>query len=348
MSEARRASAPGEGVTIDLVTVVFVAELPLLALQARSIARYADAATLGAILVIVNDPDEAACRRGVERLRGEYGKFAGRLRVVVPDELLRPPRGLPDRLRSLWVSRWRARVKAPLGRSRTNPRGWAGNNGWSMQQAFKLLSVHVATATHLVFLDAKNHFLHPVSAGHFVARDGRARTRAVRPEEKQRGWIEDSFAALALPPPPPERAPPTVTPVAIERAVLARCVARLSERLGPLELFFALRRNGATEFMLMFAAVDEGEGRWWQVFADGLPASLTVFRRLDGAGRDRADMLEAVRGIRRGSVVLMGVHRTQLERLDEAVREELLALWLERGLLADAAEFERLFPVARH
>ena len=347
-----KASAPadvrpsGAPATIDLVTVVFSAELPLLVLQARSIARHVAAEALGAIVLILNDPDEAACRRALERLRGEYGRFADRVRIVSPSTLLERPEGLRARLRAAWTAGGRTRAKAlfPRRRRRGNPAGWRGNNGWSMQQAFKLLCAPLCSADHVVFLDAKNHFLRTADATHFVAADGRARTRALAPDEKQRSWVEASFAALGLPPPPPGKVPPTVTPFAIERVVLAECAARLTRRLGPLESFFALRRGRATEFMLLYAALDGGEGRWWRLFADGLPASVTVFRPPEAGDPGDAAMLEAVRALRRRPALIAGVHRTRLVRLDGEVRRELLGLWTAHGLVADAADLENLFP----
>ena len=53
-------------------------------------------------------------------------------------------------------------------------------------------------------------------------------------------------------------------------------VGALEDRLGPLEVFFSLRKGRATEFMLMFAAIDEGRGLWWERFVEGLPDSATI------------------------------------------------------------------------
>ena len=331
------AHADAHAATLDLVTVVFAAELPLLVLQARSIARYAEADALGEIVVIANEADEAAGCAAIEALRGEYGRFAGRLRVVAPSSLLEAPSGAFARLEARWVSRWRARRRA-LFRRGTNPTGWGGNSGWAMQQAFKLLSVRVCRSSHVVFLDAKNHFLRPLEASLFVDERGRARSRALDPDERQRGWIAASFAALGLSCPPPERAPPSVTPFAIERDRLAEAVERLSRRLGALERFFALRRRGATEFMLLFAALDEGRGRWWTLFGEGLPVSVTVF-----GSADRDTLLDTLRTLARHPAPLAGVHRRHLERPDPELREALLALWSGHGLLASADEFDRLF-----
>ena len=339
----QRANNP---VSIDLVNVVFRVELPLLLLQARSIARYFDAESLNEIIVILNDPDEARCHREVEAMRTEYGHFADRLRIVSPSALLDTPDSVYTRLRASWVAGGRTRFKALFGRSpsRGNPKGWCGNNGWSMQQAFKLLSARVCTGTHIVFLDAKNHFLKPVDATRFVARDGRARSRKLRPDVKQREWIEASFAAIGLPMPLADEAPPTVTPFSIERCLLADCIQKLTEQLGPLECFFALRRGKATEFMLIYAALDRGEGHWKRLFADALPTSTTVFRPPESGDPDDTTLLETVKALRVQPTLLSGIHRTRLQKLKCEARYELSELWIDHGLISDPDEFDRLFP----
>ena len=96
--------------------------------------------------------------------------------------------------------------------------------------------------------------------------------------------------------------------------------------------------------MLLYAALDRGEGRWWDLFADGLPASTTVFRPPPEGDPGDAAMLATVRQLRRRSTLLAGIHRTRLERLEGDARRELLALWTAHGLVADADELERLFP----
>lgn len=333
---------------LDLVTVVFTAELSLLALQARSIARYMHAGSLASIIVVINDPHEAACRAAVEALRSEYGEFAERLHIVDAASLLNRSHRLIHRIEAAFVARWRGRIRRLAGRRRIkNTAGWRDNNGWSMQQAFKLLSVQACRGTHVVFLDAKNHFLSPVDAGTFVASDGRPRSRTVVPDARQLRWVKGSFAKLGLSVPTgpaspvsPSLVPPSVTPVVMARETLASAVATLESNLGPLECFFALHRGTATEFMLLFAVVDQGVGHWWQLHAEGLPVSLTAF-----GSADPQAVRAAIDTARRDDVTLMGIHRRLLDRLDADVRAALLALWRERGLVADEHDFDRLFPV---
>ncbi len=336
--------------SIAIVNVVFRAELPLLVLQARSIARHFDPDVLSEIVVIINDPDEDRCHREIEAMRSEYGCFTNHLQIVNPSALLSEPKRLGDRLHALWVGGGRTRLKAMFrhrrrhGNRSGNPKGWAGNNGWSMQQAFKLLCARVCTSTHIVFLDAKNHFLLPAHAEYFIAADGRARTRSLLPDDKQQTWIEASFKAVGLPAPSSKSAPPTVTPFVIERHLLMDCCRELEEQLGPLENFFATRRGQATEFMLMYAMLDKGEGRWWELHAGGLPASLTIFRPSDPQHPDYTEILEAVKSLRHQPTLIAGIHRTWMVQLQYEPRKALLDFWIDQRLILDKEEFDQLFP----
>ncbi|ARC88702.1 DUF6492 family protein [Rhodovulum sp. MB263] len=324
---------------LDIVTVVFSGELALLRLQARSIAREFDPAALGEIFVIINDHEEAACVAAVEAMRADYGPFADRLKVVRPDTLLSVCPTLGARLERFYLTHLRG-----VGRKlRGAGGGWRRNGGWGMQQVFKLLAARLGSSPYLLVLDAKNQFVAPVTGSDFVADDGRPRSRAVETAEKQQGWIRASFAKLALPEPASlATAPPTITPVVFAREHLRSALALIEEKLGPIELFFARRRGKATEFMLVYAALDQGRGRWWELHAEGLPASFSLFS-VSGIGQIEALIADA----RRGDCKLIGIHRRLLSALNEATndtaRKELVAFWRERDLIRSDSEIEAVF-----
>jgi hypothetical protein len=211
-----------------------------------------------------------------------------------------------------------------------------------MQQAQKLLAANIVGGSHVLILDAKNFFIAPVGADTFVAADGRARTRHARvvPGHRQT-WMQASFRALGMKAPDIHVSPPTVTPVVVEREVMRRAVADLEARLGPLEAFFALHRGHATEFMLLFAAVDRGTGAWWKIFAEGLPASQTAF-----ASFTDAKLTRIMARARAGRSPIMGLHRKVMSSVGEAARAEIFALWLDLGLFDSCDEAQNLFPKA--
>jgi hypothetical protein len=326
---------------IDVVTVVFGEELPLLALQARSIARFFDPAAVARILVVVNDVHEDACVAAVEAMRPLYGPFADRLEVVRPDALASPrPVGAVRGAARWYVRHGRGPLMRRLPRRDRLASGWRGNPGWSMQQAQKLLVVNAVCARYALILDAKNFLVTPVGRATFVAEDGRARTRRVRVADLQRGWLEASFRAFGLAGPVPAEAPPTTTPVVFERSLMREGVDALEERLGPLEVFFSLRKGRATEFMLMFAAIDRGLGRWWERFAPGLPDSATIYAK----GDDRAVLALLAAA---PDLPLMGLHRRVLRRIGDETRAALAGFWVRLGLFETLDEAGALLAEAK-
>ncbi|KGB82358.1 hypothetical protein JT55_08215 [Rhodovulum sp. NI22] len=328
---------------LDIVTVVFRGELPLLVLQARSLARFFDADAIGGIHVIVNDRAEADCVRAVEALRGEYGALAPLLRVVRPAELRDPTRreSAGQRAERWVVNNVRGRLRNLLPQRKRLASGWRGNSGWAMQQAFKLMSARVLSAPNVLILDAKNHFIGQAGAANFIDEMGRPRSRAVAQVPMQGRWIEASFGCLGYPSPPSNRpVPPSVTPVVLGRRRLLGAVAAMEQKIGPLDLFFAHKRGETTEFMLLFAEIDKGQGLWAQEFGDGLPVSLTAF-----SSSDDAYLGELLQAARDGRSPLMGVHRRRITSTAEDLRSALFGFWQDRGLIRDAAEARALFNV---
>jgi hypothetical protein len=321
---------------LDVVTVVYGRELGLLRLQARSIARFLEPDGIGRVVVIVNDADEAAVAARVEAMRGDWGRFAGRLEVVLPDALfgLRPAacgaRGLRQRCR-LWLARHRRLY--PFGVKS----GWRGNRGWSVQQALKLAVARWGDSRFVLLLDAKNHFVREVGVGCFVGPDGRAKSYREPPIDKFRGWIVGSCRLLGVAAPPrAEPAPPTITPFVVARAVLLGALEALERRAGPAEAFFARARSSESEFMLIYAFACGLPGGWEAAFADGLVPPATVFRDSDAATIDR----ELGRA-ERGEAEVFSLHSARIRGLTPAERARIAALWRSRGLPVEA-----VFPAA--
>lgn len=109
---------------LDIITVVFQEELPILKLQAKSIELYCQHIDLGKIIVVVNDD-------GLDISKIDHswwGNFSERVVVVH---------------RSAW------RVEYI-------------ENGWISQQLLKLLATGVGTSKWSIVLDAKTIFVKPV------------------------------------------------------------------------------------------------------------------------------------------------------------------------------------------
>lgn len=322
----------GEGEErIDFATVVFQGEIPLLRLQARSIARFLDPRGVGRIFVIVNDRAQEACVESVRALLPDYGALAPRVEIVTPEQLsaLRParfgPRGLLGRIRAAFTeNRWRY----PFGVKG----GWRGNRGWAVQQAFKLAIARRATGAHLVILDAKNHFIRPVFRATFVAPDGRARTRLAVPSPKHRRWKALSSRRLGLEPRGlDDPALPTLTPFVVPREGLLASLEALEAQVGPVESFFARKRTEESEFAVINAVLSSRPGGLAAAFAPGLPPAANLRPRLNDAKTEAT-----LAAVERGEADMLSVHKRRLGRLSPPQRARLEAIWSKAGL--DATE----------
>ena len=124
---------------ITLVTVVHSTDLPLLALQARSIARFGRNVGIEAIHIFVNDRDAAAVMDQVRHLIPHYGALSERVRVFSGSDVFENAAGRTG-MRALFHHFISQRPILQL----INRGGWKGNDGWRLQQAFKLASARVA------------------------------------------------------------------------------------------------------------------------------------------------------------------------------------------------------------
>lgn len=316
---------------LDLVTVVYGAEIVLLQLQARSIARFLDPAGIGEILVVVNDRDQAGCVERVRAILPDYGALADRVRILRPEDLfvLRParlgPRGIWDRARAAFTA---YRRFYPLGVKG----GWRGNRGWAVQQALKLLAARCGSGANVLILDAKNHFVRPVSVASFVAPDGRSLARLAPPNPKHLRWNRFSFRRMGLPEPGPDDISlPTITPIVAPRAGLVAAVDAIEARIGPAETFFARKRTEESEFALINAFLASRPGGLLASFAPGLIPAATLW-----PGKDDAEIEGLLASVERGEVDVLSVHKRRLGKLSPQHLARLRAIWDAAGL--DASE----------
>lgn len=336
--------APGSA-RIDIVTVVFAGELSLLRLQARSFARFMPEALVGKIIVIVNDRKERHLEGMIRSILAEYGVHERKVEIVRPDELCTWQQDpiFVKRLEGVLVTRVLPifeRLKSAIGRSGSGL-GWRGISGWRMQQAFKLMAARRCVSQYVLIFDAKNHLIAPVSASTFIERDGRPRSRVAVLMPYQESWLMGSFSRLRIRPSLPLEVPPTVTPCVLRREDLSNALTRIEDRLGPLELFFAWRKRKESEFMLLFAILDEGQGHWWRLFSKGLPPPLTAFGSYDSA--KTGNVLARAKS---HASPFLGLHRAQISKNPEMLAE-FQRFWVEIGLCKDLNEAERIVPGPR-
>lgn len=320
-----------ETTKIDLVTVVFSAELPLLRIQARSIARFMKPQDLGRILIVVNDRFENDTLKAIEALKHEYGDFANRVSILRPDEIFRWHTGPRSLLNSLKATYTRNRAKIPGERQN----GWRRHRGWQLQQAIKLASVRAATSDYMVILDAKNHFFAPIDRTDFISDTGKPLTYYEKIGDWQKRWFRDACKIIGLDPKVAreDEYMPSMTPFVVRRSFLKDVLDAAESSAAPIQVLFGTKRDEVTEFALVFAHCLKVHGSIEGEFQLGLnPAAFTI--RDPEQGRSNL----AIREIETGAKKVFGLHIGSTPHLSREERERICALWVEHGLAKSPKE----------
>jgi hypothetical protein len=286
-------SAPG----FTFVTVAHGADEPFLLLQARSLARHLDAGLAREIVVVEN------AERGREpgwrdRLAGEYGYLARRVRFVAAPDVAAVP---------------------------------GAASGWVSQQILKLAAACVVATDRYVVLDAKNHLLRPLRRSWLEAGDGRLLSALVDYRAHPlRDRLRDTLAYFGLPPEPHLRAfLPSTTPFALSTNTVRELVGAVEAREGAaFPSVFARRGESLTEFFLLGAYIVATRGR--------LDADYDLTgTRCETVWPEHGER-EALRAIARTEdqrLPFFAVHRRALPKLAEPARRAIEDLWRRHGLI---------------
>jgi hypothetical protein len=288
---------------LSLVTVVFEEEVPLLQLQARSMARFLDPGAVDGIVVIDNSARGMPDRARAELLAG-YGGLADAVRVLRPGDICRVPPTI----------------------------------GWRSQQVLKLSVAGRLATERFAVLDAKNHLIDTTDAGVFVAPDGRARATAHSYERHAlRPMLEHVLTYLGLDPADHfGRFTGTITPFTFDTSLVVAMIRDLERRSGRsfADEFVA---NDLTEFFLYSGWLVAG-GRSLEDVYDIQP---TPWPAVWPASANCGGVEEAIdRAVERRSPGF-AVHRKALARLDAGNAGRLAAFWAGRGLFPSVDEAER-------
>lgn len=279
------------------VTVVYEGDLPLLEVQARSLAVHADTALVAAVVVIDNTRLGLG-RRAVRRLTDGYGPLAPCVRVVAAHTLA----------------------------SRRDAGGWWG------QQLLKILVAGVVATDRYLVLDAKNVLVRTLERTFLEGPDGRPRlgvqeyaTHPHRPrlERSLRWWDVDPEPYVA-------RFGPTVTPFVMDTALVLAMVDDAERRAGA-TFPRAFADQGVTEFFFWMGwlvsrgsledVYDLDQVRCPVVWP-GDAAVEALHRAVEVSGRDRAPFLT--------------VHQKALAAFDAERARVLADFWARSGLFATA------------
>ncbi|GAB3920763.1 hypothetical protein GCM10011575_17460 [Microlunatus endophyticus] len=299
MTELPAGTPRGADQPISAVTVVFEAELDLLKLQARSLARFAGPEVISQIIVI--DNTRSGIRPPVRRkILHEYGIHRPKVVFLRPTEIgVVPPA-----------------------------------SGWITQQVLKLLVYSKVAADHYVVLDAKNHLIRQVDIRDFIAADGRAHggfhSYVGHP---LRSRLEDVLHYLGLEPQEfVDRFPPTHTPFVLQTRLVGAMVEDISSTSGQ-EFASAFVASGALEFFLYSGWIRKTYGTWDAVF-DGEPVrSANIWPGNPSAESVKAVIAEASRL----DTPFFAAHRTALAKSSPFAATQLARFWCERELFGGLA-----------
>ncbi len=279
---------------LTLVTVVFEAEVPLLLLQARSLARFVPEDQFDRVIVIDNS------RRGLRtrdrrRLLGEYAQWRDKVEIVRPDDVTALP---PAR-------------------------------GWIDQQVLKLAVFERIPTSHYLVLDAKNVWVRPTAVTEFVNPDGRARggMHGYR-EHPLRATLERVLAYFEIDPELwLDSFPVTHTPFVLSTQVVSELTGSIAARSGRTfaEEFVAA---GFTEFFLYAAWIIAAHGDLESHIDGVVIRSSTVWPRRRSVDHVR----RALEEIAEFDAPFLAVHRTALARMDRKAVAALTEFWVARGL----------------
>jgi len=276
-----------------MVTVFFEAEIGLLELQARSLARFHRPGDFERIVVIDNTHGGIHDRTRA-RLTRAFGPWSDRTRFVRPEDLTDLP-SLP---------------------------GWVG------QQVLKLVVHREIDTSHYLVLDAKNHWIQPTDRSTFLAEDGRARGAS----HTYRGHALEHRVADVLryvgvdPQDWLDHFMVTHTPVVMSRDVCAGLVADVERRSGlPFAQEFA--RAGLLEFPLYAGWIIARDGSLDAEIDGSTVRSTTIWpsRTPQGIAEDLAalDHLDSP---------FLGIHRKALATAGWSSSRSFSCLWAARGL----------------
>ena len=302
----REATAAKLGNMMDIVCVFCGRDLELLRLQARSIGLYFDRRGLGRVIYVWNDTAALP-----DCLQGELGTELDNI-----DHELVPA--------------------ATLGVGR----GAIETDGWTTQQALKLLAAQLATAEHYLVLDAKNHFLWPCSLRDFVARDGRAIALLEEIGGSESFQYCLRFFGIKIEA-GATRGVLNVTPFLLQAALVRRMLTVLEQKQGVAlaELFLAHQHN-LTEFMAYQAfAVADGRGLAEMYQEAEAPIAETVWGAIVHVEEQFKRCMDHVKG---GQTKVLGLHWIACCVLSANQSEALCEVWIDRGLTNSLAQGRRI------
>lgn len=282
---------------LDIVSVFCSRDVGLLLLQARSISLYVEREQVGRTLCIWNDPLPMP-----EEFRGELSK-----------EL----RGRPFELIDA--------VELGVDKDAT------AEDGWTTQQALKLLAARLVHTDNYLVLDAKNHFIRPISLREFISEDRRGLFSLVDLTSSESFQYclryfgvstkrTENFGVL------------NVTPFLLSTQIVEDLIKELQEREGmSLAEVFLKHKNKLSEFLVYQVYVLSKGGTLSEIYSD-----LTTIRDEPlwvSTVEDSVSFDSWIMRVSCSQIKVLGIHWLACMAMSVSQVRRICEMWQRNGLV---------------
>lgn len=294
---------------LSFVTVFFEAEVDLVELQARSLARFLRPSDVGRIIAIDNSARGLHPARR-SRLINAYGKHGQKTAILRSSDVADIP----------------------------------PTSGWISQQILKLLVHPLIQDRHYIVLDAKNHLIRPVSPRDFINPDGRARGASHGYEAHPlRDDLDRILRYLDVDPLPwVSSFPVTHTPFVFETDLVAHLTDAIAARSGR-DFASEFIEAGLLEFFLYSGWLVRTFGT-----TDGHLDGTVVRSTTIWPGRSSAaDVDAALSSADKLRSPFLAVHRGAIARAHIRSMRALSEFWLSRGLFDNQLQVMRFLGTSK-
>ncbi|NHK26723.1 hypothetical protein FF098_002225 [Parvularcula flava] len=297
--------------SFDIVTLVYSKDVPLLKFQARSTRKFLHHESINRILIIANDPDNDAVVRDVsETVMPEYGELADKVHILTSDDF-----GMPGDM-----------------------------DKYLTQQMLKLyVAKRVETETYLV-LDAKNHFLRPLTFDDFVSAEGKPMTYLRAKYRHFLKRVKKSFECFGIDE-PPEETMPTTTPFVMLREATCEMIDELDARQPEgFVRYFERTHAWYTEFFLYQAYIVKKYGSFQAVYVPKPNNCITLFTNWP---TDEQALKGEMRKVHWKITYMFGIHAARIPELSTELRRQIIDMWETKKLIAPGEDISWLMPPAK-
>lgn len=276
-----------------IVTVTYLTDSGFMRLQARSIARFIPRDFIAAIIVVENTPPPLAGWR--EQMRQEYGHLADLVQFVPAASIAT----IPD------------------------------VTGWFSQQVLKLMAASIVRSKRYLILDAKNHFIFPLTADE-IERHGKPRTFVYSYRDHPlRPYLETILRYYELPESHLLRFLPTTPPFYVDTQLVRETIEDFKERSNNSNFEAAFCQSKFTEFFMIGCHILSSQRKFEDLYDLSATSGTVLWKEI---GADNTEIMREIASSERRRAPYFSVHRATIPLLSETSQSAIARLWHQRGL----------------